>query len=370
MIGNLSIVATAFGLIFVFAINNVSCCDIESYDTIFDSELPIVSLKKNGASYKLSRALKEWGFSYITGHDIPKEVIHDAYVQNKRFFDLPERIKRDLQADRRQSLKTARGYTQMNDEQLDGSPTGKPDIKEVFDVGYTDPSAGSNARHHLGTNKWPKLESSNEFDGENQIGEKIRNGIDKYAFHVSRLAKGVLGAVFNELDCQNEFEDVFGPNALQVQRLTRYPTFSSIVEPENGQIGAGAHSDYGGITILSADGQGLFVLKPNKTSEYQEKGTFSDELLVPTNNHWIEVPSVKNTFIVMAGEALQRLSNGQIYAAKHKVELPETKPRHSLAFFYDPNPTALLKPLRCATGNDSPIYGAKIAGHKGVIRNK
>ena len=33
-----------------------------------------------------------------------------------------------------------------------------------------------------------------------------------------------------------------------------------------GEIGSGVHSDYGGITVLHADGPGLFVLRPNQTS--------------------------------------------------------------------------------------------------------
>ena len=33
-----------------------------------------------------------------------------------------------------------------------------------------------------------------------------------------------------------------------------------------GEIGSGVHSDYGGITVLYADGPGLYVLRPNQTS--------------------------------------------------------------------------------------------------------
>ena len=33
-----------------------------------------------------------------------------------------------------------------------------------------------------------------------------------------------------------------------------------------GEIGSGVHSDYGGVTVLHADGPGLYVLRPNQTS--------------------------------------------------------------------------------------------------------
>ena len=340
-----------------------------SYETIFESQLPIINLKESEASFKLTSALKEWGFAYITGHDISAEVVERAYLENKNFFDLPMRTKRDLQADRRLALKTTRGYTRINAEQLDVSPNGRPDIKEVFDVGYTNPSAGKNAKHHLGRNKWPRIKRPNGPRGKREIGDEMKTGLDEYTSHISSLAKNLLGDVFTELGCEKDLGAFFGTNALQVLRLTRYPASNSITKQEYGQIGAGVHSDYGGITVLSAQGQGLSVLKPNRSSEYQEKGTFSDELLIPNNNHWVEVPSINNTFIVMAGEALQRLSNGHVYAVKHKVELSETLPRYSLAFFHDPNPESVLKPMECVTKNHSPIYGAKVAGHKGVIRN-
>ena len=99
-------------------------------------------------------------------------------------------------------------------------------------------------------------------------------------------------------------------------------------------------------------------------------GTFSPELEVPHSNEWIEVESRPGTFIVMGGEALQRLSNGLIFAAKHKVEMPSgDMERHSLAFFFDPRPDAILEPLEAFRSNDKPLYKSKLAGHKGVKRH-
>ena len=340
------------------------------YGTIFKSELPLINLKDPVASAKLLSALRDWGFTYVTGHDVPFDVIENAYHQNKKFFDLAPRVKRDAKADRSRATKTARGYTNANEEQLDLSPSGKPDIKEVFDVGYIDKSAGGNVRHYLGNNKWPKTEKTNGGRGRRDTTEEMENAITVYASHASRLARTLMSLTFKELECERKLDEIFGPDALQVQRLTRYPPLSVVHQKEAGQIGAGVHSDYGGITILSAKGTGLFILKQNRTSNIVDKGTFSDELEVPNSNEWIEVPSFNGTFIAMAGESLQRLSNGQIYAVKHKVELPESQPRYSLAFFYDPNPVTTVRPMDCTMKNTSPLYNAKIAGHKGVVKMK
>ena len=117
-------------------------------------------------------------------------------------------------------------------------------------------------------------------------------------------------------------------------------------------------------------------------------GTFSQDLKVPHSENWIDVDSKPGNFIVMGGEALQRLTNGVIYAAKHRVGLTGTyqhsdktdifenselllgdKERHSLAFFYDPNPEAILEPIEKFQVGGKKLYGAKLAGHKGVRRN-
>ena len=52
-----------------------------------------------------------------------------------------------------------------------------------------------------------------------------------------------------------------------------------------------------------------------------DSGTFSPELTVPHNDVWVDVESRPGEFIVLGGEALQRLTNGLIFAAKHKVGL-------------------------------------------------
>ena len=345
--------------------------------------MPIVNLKDPEASETLAIALRDWGFFYVTGHDIPEGVIDRAMTQSKTFFNLPLRVKRQVRAKGfNQALKTVRGHTEIRHEQL--NPQGEPDLKEVFDVGYPD-----TAEHYLGKNKWPVRQSANTRTqdgretgfltgkqdrkplrkGKRDTDREMKHAVDSYAEYASTLAQKILGLTAKEQGCEGEFERVFGPDSLQVQRLTRYPPTHEINDQKPGEIGAGVHSDYGGITILYAQGPGLHVLKPNKTSEYVEKGTFSPELEVPNSDQWIEVDSLDRTFIVMAGEALQRLSNGQIYAVKHKVEFSGSMPRYSLAFFYDPNPEAVIEPLKCFVKSNLPLYQAKVAGHKGITRN-
>ena len=342
----------------VFNCNSVRCCVWSLTKTELTKDgLPTVDLADSKAPIKLTKALENWGFSYVTGHQVPNEIIEKANEESKLFFKLPSRVKRALKAEKSIGTKTTRGYTSLRSEQLNAK--GKPDLKEVLDIGHVNKKTRNRRQveHYLGQNKWT---------GTN---EGLRRATETYSEYVSEIAENILHMTAIGLGCPGAFETAFGPDSLQVQRLTKYPSSHEIDAREPGEIGSGVHSDYGGITVLYAEGPGLFVLKPNRTSTKNSYlGTFSPELKVPHSEEWVQVDALKRSFIVMAGEALQILSNGQIYAAKHKVEYNGSLPRYSLAFFYDPNPEAILEPSKCFRKNGKSLYRAKVAGHKGVIR--
>jgi len=245
---------------------------------------------------------------------------------------------------------------------LDISQTGLPDIKEVLDVGYVNTTSNKRRRrdikkHYLGENKWPSVS-----------GRDLENAIDNYAESNAELAQVVLQLLSEGLTGTGDiFDQTFGSDALQVQRLTWYPATAELADRRQGEIGSGAHTDYGGVTLLHADGPGLQILRPNVSSDQVDTGTFSTELKLPHSEEWLEVESRPGSFIVLAGEALQRLTHGRILAARHKVDSPPHTERHSLAFFLDPRPDAVLKPIPQLTNSHKPEYTAKLAGHKGVI---
>jgi len=329
-----------------------------------NNTLPMVNLNDPKAQMKLVSALQGWGFSYISGHGIPDWVINEAMEETRSFFDLPIGVKRSIAADRRRAKKTARGYTENYFEQLDAK--GQPDVKEVLDVGFVSKESSEKVKHYLGTNVWLDDDSG---DRRRDVKSSLQNTTENFAEYASSVAKNLLALIANEFGCGQAFDAVFGSDALQVQRLTRYPPIEEATEGKKpDQIGAGVHTDYGGITVIYSKGPGLYILKLNRSSSLIETGTFSPELHVPNSDEWLAVDSIPGTLIVMAGESLQRLSNGQIYAVKHKVDYNGSVPRYSLAFFYDPQPEAIVEPLACFRKNATSLYEGKLAGHKGIMR--
>ena len=61
---------------------------------------PTVDLRAPDAASNLVDAFQTWGFAYLSGHGVDHQVAKDAAKEAKRFFRLPERVKRQVKADR------------------------------------------------------------------------------------------------------------------------------------------------------------------------------------------------------------------------------------------------------------------------------
>jgi len=86
-------------------------------------------------------------------------------------------------------------------------------------------------------------------------------------------------------------------------RLLHYGQQKS--DPRQGLFGAGAHTDYGFLTILSTDGNpGLEVLVENSSTN---------------TSHWIPVLPRATDLVVNVGDFLHGLSDGRFKSAKHRV---------------------------------------------------
>jgi len=69
------------------------------------------------------------------------------------------------------------------------------------------------------------------------------------------------------------------------------------------------------------------------------------ELQRPDTGEWVQVPPKPNTFIINTGRAMERLTNGEAKATKHRVRFTANVKRFSLPYFYQPNPDALIWPF-------------------------
>ena len=116
-----------------------------------------------------------------------------------------------------------------------------------------------------------------------------------------------------------------------------YPSLDH--EPPAGQLRAGAHSDYGSVTILRA-----------------EPGSSGLQIEAPDGS-WVEVPVAPDAFVVNVGDLLARWSNDRWASTLHRV-VPDGRRRQSLAFFHLPNWDAVIE---CVPG-EPPRHAPVIAG--------
>ncbi|MEM1162052.1 MAG: 2-oxoglutarate and iron-dependent oxygenase domain-containing protein [Pseudomonadota bacterium] len=250
-------------------------------------------------------ACRETGFVLLTGHGIAPDLIDGVFSQADSFFARPAAEKTAL--DIRQSPHN-RGWAALGTENLD--PTAGVDQKEAFNIGLDlaadDPRvvAGEPFR---GVNVWP--EGAPTF---REMTLAYFQAVLDLGRHLHRAFAADLGLA------ENHFAGSFRA-PMATLRLLSYP-------PSSGEgIGAGAHTDYGSITLLMTDGEpGLQVQ--------------------PRGGDWIDVPHVAGAFVMNIGDCLMRWSNDVYVSTPHRVAAPKRR-RRSIAFFMDPDPDAVIAAL-------------------------
>lgn len=278
------------------------------------TDIPILDWRRfaggtdmDGFTADLSQACRETGFFLLRHHGVDHALIADVFAMADRFFALPEEQKD------RVSISTNphnRGWAAMGSERLDAA-SGQVDRKEAFNVGYDlaprDPRvlAGEPFR---GVNLWPQVPG-------------FRDVLLRYYEAAQNLGLCIHMALARDLGLDEHwFHDKF-TEPMATLRLLHYPPATGA----DGEIGAGAHSDYGSITLLLTDGEPGLQVRPR-------------------DGDWTEVPYVEDAFVVNIGDCLMRWSNDIYVSTPHRV-LPPARQRRSVAFFLDPNPDALIAAL-------------------------
>lgn len=121
-------------------------------------------------------------------------------------------------------------------------------------------------------------------------------------------------------------------------RLLRYAPERSV--PEAGVFGAGAHSDYGMLTLLATD--------ENAGLQIQPRGAAS------ASDAWIDVPVRSHSLIVNLGDMLERWSNGRFLSTRHRVVSVSGRERFSMPFFFEPNFRCSVECLPTCTSPSNP----------------
>lgn len=264
---------------------------------------------------QIDKACRELGFFYITGHGIPQSQFDYIESKAQALFSLPEA---DKQAISIESSANHRGWGRLSAEKLD--PQGELDCKESFDM------ALDLSPLHSQVNKCPKLYGPNQYPNLDGFTQAMNQ---HYSLTLDVGLK-VLSAMALALEQSEDFFTQKFNFPVSVLRLLHYPSQHTSTN------GAGAHTDYGCITLLYQDSSGgLQVLN--------------------RNDEWIDAPPVPGSFVVNIGDLMQRWTNDIYRSTKHRVSSPTTgKTRFSMPFFVEPDFDTVVTTLpKCVAEKDN-----------------
>ncbi len=250
----------------------------------------------------LRQACVSTGFFYVTNHGIDAAEVDGLFATAKRFFDQTDAIKNRVAM---KNSRWNRGFDGIGNQQLNAA-TGF-DRKESYfigiDYGADHPRVKANTPYY-GPNQWP----------ENLPGWRER--VLGYFGAVEALSRRLMNGVALSLDLPWGYFDPSLLEHVSSLRLLHYPPHPD-ADPTR-EVGCGAHTDWGAITILAQDEVGGL--------EIQLRG-----------GKWVAARPVPGAFIVNIGDMMQRWTNDLYVSTPHRVLNRSLRERYSAAFFFDPS---------------------------------
>lgn len=287
----------------------------------------------------VNAACEEIGFLLVSGHGIPDSLVERMRSTSAEFFDRPpeEKARYRMPPDR------YRGYIAFDNEALAYSLDEQtpPDLKESFSIGPVD--TPDDAYHRAATpanffapNMWP------------EGLPELRTTWTAYYRRMEELSATLMRIFALALGMDEHFFD---------DKIDRHITNFSVLHyppqhhaPLPGQLRAGAHTDYGSLTIVKPDAAegGLQVRRKDGS--------------------WLDVPHMPEAFVVNLGDLMAEWTNDRWVSTLHRVANPPRAAgvaarRISMTFFHQPNYDAVIRCLpNCADAGRPPHYGETTSG--------
>jgi isopenicillin N synthase-like dioxygenase len=290
-------------------------------------------------------ACQNVGFFMIKNHGFDKEVMENAWNASQEFFSLSteEKLLHKTIHEAEYPYGYEQSETLAKGKQIDSERDDRinknsekddillKDLKETFAIGPNKTESGMPPRRWIQTPNVP---------------EHFQSSIEAYYHHMEQLSLILLEIFALALGEEASFFALKMGHHMSALRLAHY---YPLTEPKNQVhvVRAGAHTDYGALTILAAKDRGLEVF---------------------LNNEWVPVPLISNAFIVNLGDLMQRWTNDKWISTLHRVAMPSSdalEQRYSMAFFVNVNGDTVVEPLQSCrddNANSATNYPPVTAG--------
>lgn len=301
------------------------------------THVPVIDLSRSrdaegrrSLAREIHQVCRDTGFFYVRNHGVPQELVEAQFAFAARFFALPLERKLQLHMNRSRSFA---GYEPLAGQTLDtDSP---PDLKESYyysrDLPDDHPCVVAGIRGY-GANQWP----------DELVG--FRDQMLAYYTAIRALGDRLLELIALSLQLPEKWFAPMFREAAGTVRLLRYPPHPR--DARFNQLGAGAHTDWGGITLLAQDDIGGLEVQN-------------------TAGDWIAAPPLAGTFVVNLGDLVQRWTNDVYRSTMHRVlnNAGAGRDRYSVPFFYSPAHHARIQCLSTCVGpGNPPKYAPCTAG--------
>lgn len=283
----------------------------------------------------MARACAELGFFRIPITSIDPAIAERAWDTATAFFALPAEAKAAVGFP---EPGYPYGYSPFGFESLaksTGDAAAPADLKESLSVG---PDCLDRAGFSNGADdSW--IRSPSLWPAELP---ELRVAWEAYFRALSGVAERLMSVMALALDLPADHFASLIDRPITSMRAINYPLLPNDLDTPS--LRAGAHSDYGTLTILRTDDvAGLEIRQPDGT--------------------WSEVVSEPDSFVVNLGDSIAQWTNDRWRSTVHRVALTSPEQRQSFAFFHMANWDATIECLpTCLEPGESPRHAPVEAG--------
>jgi isopenicillin N synthase-like dioxygenase len=297
------------------------------------------AVRSGEVAREMRRAAMTSGFFYVRNHGIDPALVARQFELARELLDLPEATREALSM---QKSPTLRGFENLGAQTLDAHA--RPDLKESFYCGMAYPDDHPHVLAGLqtyGHNQWPA-----ELPAAPAVCET-------YIQSMVCLSRRLMQLLALSLDLPETYFDATSRDPMVTLRMVRYPAHPAAADERT--FGAGAHTDWGAVTILAQDDHGgLEVRMPD--------------------GRWEGATPVAGCFVVNLGDMIPRWTNDLYRSNPHRVRNLHSggAPRYSIPFFYEPDYFARIEAVPgTVPAGETPRHAPCTAGeHLGEMYRK